>query len=244
MILLIIILKPVDVALIVGLSVPISLILICLVILVIFLVFIRKICKDNTKQKPALSKNYLNYVLHRPVTPIEIIEMQTQEPEPEPQPSPIQPPMPPAFVPKPFCDLYPHQIVTNKNAKNSNIYFVFSNMDLIESKINDLLVNEIIFEADQTNIAECKQWLSNPVVTDDGNFFIDIRNLNEITLKTVYSRYVDLKQIIEQLKTASVFSVYDLSSVHSQIKLDERTRYKATFQSPTTNKVYFFNTMP
>ena len=213
-----------------GVTVPVSLIIIGLVFLAIFLVCIRKICQDKSTQKPSLSKGYLSYLIRRPVAPVEI---------------PLTAP-PPQYLPIPFCDIHPHYIETSKNIKKKNNFMSFSSsqMSQIVNKINDLQQKEIIFEADQNNLKACNSWLNNPVITEDNEFFIDIRNLNVATVRTANTKFVDLKYIIEKLRTASVFSVFNLNSVHSQIKLSETTRFKTAFESPTTKKVYYFNTMP
>jgi hypothetical protein len=215
--------------LVVGLTVPFSIIVIVLVLFMLFLVFIRKICKNGSQKKPSFTKDYINYLIRRPVTP----KMPVRSPS-------VYLPA----LPIPFCDIHPHSIETTTKTirKNNFLAYSFHQQSQIESKIHDLIENEIIFEAD--NLKEYTSWLNNPVITEDGEFFIDMRNLNAVTVKKFNTKFLDMKQIIEKLKFASVFSVFNLNSVHSQIKLSEETRFKTAFESPKTKKVYYFNTMP
>jgi len=147
-----------------------------------------------------------------------------------------------------FCNIYLHVIkIWGKKLKKNNNFLSYSNdeMSLIEAKINDLLTNEIIYEIkDNHNIDTF--WLSSIIVRkNDNDFFLDLRNLNSITTnEQTDNLFFDVKSSIDLLKNANVYTIINLMSIYSQIKLDPKSSSKTQFQSPSSKKFYYFNTMP
>ena len=139
--------------------------------------------------------------------------------------------------PIPIETYFKHSIKTfDKVLKRSNItYYRDDEAATIEAKIVVLVKKGDICISDS-------QWISPVLLNTDGSLLIDYRQLNEITEKEYYHVPFDKNSALNLLKEAKVYSVYDLSNIYDQIKLDYNG-YKTAFKSPS-GKVYQYVKCP
>jgi hypothetical protein len=137
--------------------------------------------------------------------------------------------VPSALPPKHTCD-HAIPLVNGATPVNIRAYrYPPSLKDEIECQVNTML--------EQGLIQPSKSPFSSPVLLvrkKDGSwcFCVDYRYLNTMTMKSVYPIPI-FEQLVDELDSASWFSILDLHSGYHQIRLKPSEEYKIAFSTHT-----------
>jgi len=100
----------------------------------------------------------------------------------------------------------------------------------VKAELNDMVENHIIVP-----VTEPTRWVSSMVVAEKRNnkirICLDPRDLNKAILRSHYP-LPTIEQVASRLNKAKVFTVLDAKSRFWQVKLDEKSSFLTTFNTP------------